>query len=248
MYFPPTLGDSQNQEDTYVEAVWKHTFSERSFLQVAPYYKYSQVNVNGDPSSDLAGATSAAPQPGVIYDTFSENRIVNNFGLKTDYTLRPNDWNLVKAGFQLQASLASGSFTIQTQTSGQALGTPYTDATPNNGYFEGVYVQDDMTIIKPLVLNVGLRYDATQFNLGVGTNPTDDSLQPRIGLNYSPWETTKVHVFYGKLFSRHPSKISAMPSLPGNLIHILTILRLKNPTTTRWGSPRKFRPSTKWSR
>ena len=100
VYFPPTLGDSQNQEDTYVEAVWKHTFSEHAFLQVAPYYKYSQVNVIGDPTNDLYGAdpTHVATQPNVIYDTFSENRTVNNFGLKSDFTLRPNDWNLIKRG------------------------------------------------------------------------------------------------------------------------------------------------------
>ena len=205
VYYPPTLGDSQNQEDTYIEAVWKHTFSESAFLQVAPYYKLSQVNVIGDPTNDLAGATAVATQPGVVYDTFSENRTVNNFGLKSDFTLRPNDWNLIKAGFQLQASMATGSFTIQTQASGAAApSAPFMDSTPNNGYFEGVYAQDDLTIVKPLVLNAGLRYDATQFNLGPGTNPTDGSLQPRIGLNYSPWETTKLHVFYGKLFQPAP--------------------------------------------
>lgn len=208
-YFPTTLGDNQSTDDAYVEAVWKHTFSDRAFLQVAPYYKYSSVTVNGDPVGDLLGAKDTtqggvgAAGQGTVYDSFSESRNVNNFGLKSDFTLRPADNHLIKVGVQAQASLARGNFSIVTAQFGQPAGA-FSDNTPNDGYFESVYAQDDWTIIKPLVLNAGLRFDATQFNLGPGVNPTDSLLQPRIGLNYAATDTTKVHIFYGRLFQPAP--------------------------------------------
>jgi outer membrane receptor protein involved in Fe transport len=58
-------------------------------------------------------------------------------------------------------------------------------------------------LAKPLVLNAGLRYDATQFQFG-NLSPTDSMLQPRVGLNYMATDTTKLHLFYGKLFQPAP--------------------------------------------
>jgi outer membrane receptor protein involved in Fe transport len=97
----------------------------------------------------------------------------------------------------LQASRSDGTVSIQTSTA------KLIDSSPNTGYFESVYVQDDITLAKPLTLNAGLRYDATQFVFS-GLRPTDGLLQPRIGLNYMATETTKLHVFYGKLFQPAP--------------------------------------------
>ncbi len=211
-YLPPNTNDTQTNQDTYAEVVWKHTFSDRTFLQVAPFFKYSKVVVNNDPTNDLAGASIAGPNP-PVYASFYENRPVNNIGLKTDFTWRPNDSHLVKTGILLQTSNASGSYSIQTAQNGATLPydtVPYVNSTPNYGYFESIYAQDDFTILKgrrfidSLVLNAGLRFDATQFILGGGANPTDSSLQPRIGLSYSPWPSTKIHAFYGRLFQPAP--------------------------------------------
>ena len=68
-----------------------------------------------------------------------------------------------------------------------------------------MYIQDDFTIFKALILNIGLRYDATQFKFSDVT-ARDSLLQPRVGLNYMVTETTKVHVFYGKLFQPAPAE------------------------------------------
>lgn len=215
LYRPSTTDNSQREQNFFVQTVWKHTFTERSFLQIAPYFKYSYLGVKNDPTNDLTGASKITLPPdsggnnvNPVYASFSQSRNTNNFGLKADYTYRPNESHLIKAGVQVQASKARGSFTIQTaQNDGTGVATPTTPTAfgiPNDGYFEGIYVQDDFTIFKSLVLNAGLRFDATQFNLGPGVNPTDSALQPRVGLNYLITDTTKLHAFYGKLFQPAP--------------------------------------------
>lgn len=214
-YVPPNTNDTQSEYDTFLQVVWKHTFSERSFLQLAPYYKYSLMVVTNDPENDLAseqylgegnslnspGATRAGATPidKSTPTSFAENRHVNNLGLKGDYTLRASDSHLVKSGFQLQGSRADGTISIQTD-----LATPaYTDSTPNTGLYEAVYLQDDWSITKKLTFNAGLRFDATQYSFG-GLNPTDSMLQPRVGMSYFLTDTTKLHLFYGKLFQPAP--------------------------------------------
>lgn len=188
---PANTDDSQAESNAYAMTVWKHTFSERSFLQVAPYYKYSYINVNNDPSNDLNAVIGQIPtaEP----SSFSEARGVHNVGVKTDYTLRVNDSHLVKTGVQFQYSKSFGNISVGNQNS-------TTQANINDtGYTEGIYLQDDFTIIKPLVLSAGLRFDAVQFTFG-GTSSSESALQPRVGLSYMIDDKTKVHGFYGRLF------------------------------------------------
>lgn len=214
-YRPATTNDVQSEVNAFAQVVWKHTFSERSFLQVAPYYRYSLIAIGNDPQNDLASlqflgagnsanspfATAAGSNPinNSVPSSFAQNRHINNLGLKADYTYRPNDLHLIKTGFQLQASRSEGWFSIQTD-----LNTPASVLSdPNTGTYESFYLQDDFTIFKPLVLNAGLRFDATQFSFS-NLYSTDYLFQPRLGLSYFLTETTKLHVFYGKLFQPAP--------------------------------------------
>jgi len=199
-FVPYNTDDWQSEANAYMQVILKHTFNERSFLQLAPYYKYSYIKVQNDPTNDLAtSATGATPVTGSSPSSFYENRHVNNVGLKGDYTLRVNEQHLVKAGLQVQRSRSEGLISVQTDLAT----APTTDGSPDTGYFESVYLQDDYTIAKPLILNVGVRFDATQF-MFAGLHPTDSQVQPRIGLNYLLTDTTKLHVFYGRLFQPAP--------------------------------------------
>ncbi|PWU10749.1 MAG: hypothetical protein C5B47_01755 [Verrucomicrobia bacterium] len=192
IYIPADTDDWQNEVNSYIQTIWKHSFSDRSFLQVAPYYKYSYIHFQNDPTNDLVSGNAKAV-------SFYESRTVNNFGLKTDYTLRINDQHLFKTGIQVQSSVAQGKISVQ-----QSLASPpVVDDGTDKGMFESIYAQDDYSISKQLVLNVGLRFDATQFTFS-DVSPSDSMLQPRIGLNYMVTDTTKLHVFYGKLFQPAP--------------------------------------------
>jgi outer membrane receptor protein involved in Fe transport len=193
-YMPPDTDNSQTEVNTYGQVVWKRILSEKAFLQFAPYYKYSSTVYRNDPTNDLASLNLNPPgNP----SSFSQDRRTNNVGFKGDYTYRPSDVHLVKAGFQLQASRTEGNVSIETANSSLV------DNTPNTGYFGGIYIQDDIKIAAPLVLNLGLRYDLAQYVM-FGHRPSDSLLQPRLGLNYMVTESTKLHLFYGKLFQPAP--------------------------------------------
>ncbi len=195
-YAPSSTHDTQAEINTYSQVVWKHTFSGRSFFQLAPYYKYSLIVNKNDPANDFFAETAIS---GATPSSFSQNRHTNNLGLKADYTLREGQDHLIKVGCQLQASRSDGVISIQTQSSIP----PMTDSSPNLGYFQGIYMQDDYSLAQSLVLNAGLRFDAAQFSFG-SLSSTDSMLQPRVGLNYRATETTTLHVFYGKLFQPAP--------------------------------------------
>ena len=202
-YVPSNTDGTQSETNLFGQVVWKHSFSPKSFLQVAPYYKYSQIIVTGDPQNDLYTAPGGAnPITGANPTSFAENRHVNNLGLKTDYLIRPSDSHLVKTGFQTQVSRADGGFSVQRSLDGSIPSIQNSD--PTTGYFEGIYVQDSYTISKSLTLDAGLRFDATQFQFS-GVNSNDSMLQPRVGLSFLATDTTKLHVFYGRLFQ--PSQV-----------------------------------------
>jgi outer membrane receptor for ferrienterochelin and colicin len=205
-YTPAGTNDYQSEVNAYIQAIWRHTFSDHSFMQVAPYYKYSYIHFQNDPTNDLVSPGSYS---------FYESRNVNNYGLKTDYTLRVNDQHLLKTGFQVQSSVAQGVVSVQ-----QKGNSPVSDSGADKGVFESVYLQDDYSITKSLVLNAGLRFDATQFNFG-GDNPSESLLQPRIGLSYMLTDTTKVHVFYGKLFQ--PSAVENLRDTTQKVSGITTL-------------------------
>lgn len=190
---PAWTDNSQTELNSYLEFVWKHSFSPSSFLQVAPYYKRSGLQFSSDAANDL-GAVNTSNAAAIWM-----NRTIDNYGLKTDYTQRWNESHLLKSGFQVQQSNGAGNFTLQ-QTAAAA---PATFGTPDHGSTEAVYVQDSYSISKPLTVNYGLRYSATQFN-SQGISSQDGLLQPRVGVEYLVTETTKLHAFYGKLFQPAP--------------------------------------------
>ncbi len=198
---PSNTNDTQSEKNTYAEFVWKRTLSDRAFLQVAPYYKRSDLKVGNDPANDLATSTAGGPNAisGSQATSFAMDHIVDNIGLKSDYTLRFDDRNLMKAGFQAQESDGRGSFSLQTDPA-QA---PSNFSINDKGYIEAVYLQDSYTISKPLTLNLGVRYTATQFKSD-DLNTKDGLLQPRVGLEYMATDSTKLHVFYGRMFQPAP--------------------------------------------
>jgi outer membrane receptor protein involved in Fe transport len=204
---PSTTDDNQAETNSYFQVVWKHTISDRSFLQVAPYFKYSYIGIKNDPTNDLSSAYGPVQIPGSTPSSFTESRPVNNGGVKVDYTQRLNDDHLLKTGMQVQGSQTGGGITVIAGIQGSPAVTS-SDNSVTTGYFESAYIQDDYTLDKNLSFNVGLRLDATQFVFGSipQVYSSDGLLQPRIGVNYLLTENTKLHAFYGKLFQPAPAE------------------------------------------
>lgn len=203
VYTPADTNDTQANQDAYGQVVWKHTISDRSFLQVAPYWKYSKVKVTNDPDNDLISANSASPDyiAGATPSSFSIDRHVNNVGEKTDYSNRLNDRNLFKAGFQLQASQANDGYSVLNPTNSTQ--PSFSGGDIDRGYSEDLYAQDDLQLTRILSFNFGLRFTATQFIFS-DAHPTADQWQPRIGANLMVTDRTKLHAFYGRLFQPAP--------------------------------------------
>lgn len=214
LWAPSSTDDQQAQDDAYLQGVWKHSFSDRAFLQTALYYKYSEVRVDNDPTNDLA---SASLIPLANPASLSENRHINNIGVKGDFSDRIGERNLLKAGYQLQGSYAAGPVGVtaasNTSTTAPVSASSVTNVTSVDnstaaGYSESLYLQDDFTIFKPLILNVGVRADAIQYVFhGTSTGDVTDNeqqIEPRIGLNLFLGENTKLHAYYGRLFQPAP--------------------------------------------
>jgi hypothetical protein len=206
-YTPSTTNDTQAERNAYAQIVWRRTLDSRSYWQLAPYYKYSSIVNTNDPTNDMYAfgrITNANP------NAFAQDRSTNSVGLKADYSNRFMDNHLLKTGFQVQTSQVAGSYAVQFVNTANNQTQTVSNSDPMSGTFESLYVQDDITLHKGLdriehnlVLNAGMRFDATQFNYS-GTNPTDYQFQPRIGLSYMPEESTRYHLFYGRLFQPAP--------------------------------------------
>lgn len=197
--------DTQAERNAYAQVVWKHSIGSRSYFQLAPYYKYSSIMNSTDTDKEFYSATDPGSIPHANPVAFAQNRHSNSLGLKGDYSLRLDERHLVKTGFQLQRTEVVGWYSVQEP--GQ---NPITNSDPMSGNFESLYVQDDFTLHREagtsanhLVLNAGVRFDATQFNYS-GINPSDYQFQPRVGLNYMMDEYTRFHLFYGRLFQPAP--------------------------------------------
>ena len=193
-YTPADTDNNQAEFNDFLQIVWKHTLSSKSFFQLAPYWKYSHLRYNNDLANDLNEANPNRNSASSFY----QNRHVNNLGVKADFSSRLSEQNRLKAGVQFQVGQSVGTIGVHTVDL-----PPSVNSDTNTGYSENVYVQDEHVISKEFNLNAGVRYTATQFNFS-GLTPSDGLLQPRIGLNYLPGDSTKLHVFYGKLFMPAP--------------------------------------------
>ncbi len=205
IYTPPGTNDNQIEDNAYAQVVWRHSYSEKSFLQIAPYYRASYIRFNNDYTNDL-NAFLVAPALGTNPSTFTENRVTHNVGIKGDYHYRPNDNHFIKMGSQLQASKAMGSMSIaavQSENPPASL-VSFSNNDPTVFMFGSLYAQDDYRFAPGWSLMAGLRFDITQFQFS-GQKPVEYALQPRIGLS-KLWDQTKLHAFYGKLFQPAPAE------------------------------------------
>jgi outer membrane receptor for ferrienterochelin and colicin len=201
LYTPATTDDWQRENNIYAMTSWNHTVNASESLKMSVYYKYSGIHFQNDPPNDLASITLV---PGSKPSSFYENRHVNTGGLKGDYDFQVNDRHLVKFGAEVAVSKAEGVINLITLARGSTTTLiSASDGNPATGVFESVYAQDAFKISKSLILNYGLRFDATQFTFADAT-PTDSLLQPRIGLTWLKDERTKYHIFYGRLFQPAP--------------------------------------------
>jgi outer membrane receptor for ferrienterochelin and colicin len=197
-YVPSYTNDTQTENTDYLAVSWKHTFSETAFLQVTPYWKNAYIGVGSDLGNDLAGV-----QTGQVYSSFSQDRTINNYGLRADLT-KILDSHRVKTGIFLETAGSSGSFNIVTATDNPGNQATYSQSPSLTMNQEALYLQDDYSPTPSLVINAGLRANFTQRTLSDSGQVSDLSIQPRLGSIYALTSTTQLHGYVGVLYHNAP--------------------------------------------
>ena len=198
-YRPAGTGDDQTEQEDMVLAAWRHDLGGGSWLQVAPYWKVSSLDFHGDPANDLA---SAALIPGSTPSSFSEDRRSNDGGLKADWLWKAGDALSLKSGLAVQGSQASGPVSVMVWDGISNTVTSSQDSV-DAGEEEGAYTQAQWKLGRGVAANLGLRYDATQFQFSDASS-RDGQWQPRVGLSWAPDTATQLHAYYGRLFMPAP--------------------------------------------
>jgi len=172
---------------------WLHTFSPQTLLQTSVYERTSSDKVlpTTDPVTPLSNASRSS----------------FTVGVKSDLS---HSWrgHLFKAGVDFVRLREGESFFSDSR------GDPDVFL-PFQGWGKGgqasFYVQDHFSLVRNLIVDLGLRYD--HFDLV----DADQQASPRVGLAYHIKKTNSViHAAYNRLFSPPPIEYSLLASFIGN--------------------------------
>jgi len=172
---------------------WLHTFSPQTLLQTSVYERTSSDKVlpTTDPVTPLSNASRSS----------------FTLGVKSDLS---HSWrgHLFKAGVDFLRLREGESFFFDSR------GDPDVFL-PFQGWGKGrqasFYVQDHFSLVRNLIVDLGLRYD--HFDLV----DAHQQASPRVGLAYHIKKTNSViHAAYNRLFSPPPIEYSLLASFIGN--------------------------------
>ncbi len=131
-----------------------------------PYDYDAEPETAPDLNLDLAVATSAGADLSVSKTFWDSHRLTAGGEWRHDFELLQQNWDVDPFEEYLDSNESSDLL--------------------------GLFLQDEWSIRKNLILNAGLRYDHYSV--------FGDTLNPRAGLIYSPWEPTAFKFVYGQAF------------------------------------------------
>jgi len=139
------------------------------------------------------------------------------YGIRSLFTLKKpvaGKTNLLSAGFDYDID---NTHTKRLRSESTEVGLPYVVRyEKTSGDFKreefGLFVQNEFSILKTLILTTGLRYDYFKYNndcdhdftdngtLDYDKNPHYDKFNPRVGINYRPLKKFSVYGSYNKSY------------------------------------------------
>ncbi len=190
-----------------------HTLTPKFYYTVSLYHNSYRYKTGDFDYRDLSPAYQRDANKEFYLQSFVstyERDHQQIFGLKADALWQANNYNEVKAGFELRQNILDRFY----------INAPYYDDHILDNYIKrpreaAAYIQDKINF-SSIILSAGLRFDLTDPNSDYWANPYDieDStkttvkadihtqLSPRLGISYPVSEKTVFHFGYGHYFQR----------------------------------------------
>lgn len=199
----PNDTNTMRQRYAIGAVTWSHNYSPRSFIQVRPYYMFSTTVFNNVDSQSLADAWST------------------QHGLQVQYSSSLNEKHMLGVG---------GSLLRSNNNSYQYFGMPFSEADIDT-FQTDFYVEDQFKINNKWMVQAGLRYDRIKYDrvgldyiTGEGytgdpiADATESGVTPRLGVSFSPDESTAWKLSWGKYLKFMPASyvqtVYADPDMP----------------------------------
>src|SRR5579862_688093 len=199
--------DRQTDVNSFVNLGWHHKFGVGGSSEAGSelfgglYYRYGSLVYVPNPADP--GSITIYPDTVTLYNV-AENRSFSTYGLKFDYTLRPQHETEFKVG--ASGSLTSGNENFATTKGGNGAAGP-SSVSGLTGNDAGVYAQVAYSLSEEWEIRTGARFDEH-------TAPfagTKTQLSPRFRLNYRPSPSTTIYAYYGRLFQ--PTNVEDLRSI-----------------------------------
>jgi outer membrane receptor protein involved in Fe transport len=197
------LQETQHEAAQYAILSWQHAEGPLNW-QTSLSARYTTLHFSPDLLGDLL-------YNGIAQDAYKSDTA---FGWQTDASYRVSDAHTVRAGFYLQHDDARSNTTSQVLPVDPVTGVQTTDvplAVVDNGTqsqsIESVYLQDEWTVLSPLTINYGLRFDH------YGAYSSGSQLSPRVNFVWKLAEGSTVHGGYSRYFTPPPFELIGSETL-----------------------------------
>ena len=190
-----SLNDHQTDVNSFLNFGWHHLFGDSTSAQNAPSDLFGGLFMRSGSLHYVPGATDQAQfifYPDTTPYNLSENRNFTVYGLKADYTYRPERETEFKFGTLSSVTMGHEDFSTTTQSGAPG---PFSNSGLTGSDF-GVYAQTAWSPVEWFQLRTGVRYDAH-------TAPyagTQTQFSPRIRFNFFPNPETSLWLYYGRQF------------------------------------------------
>ncbi|GBQ09896.1 TonB-dependent receptor [Swaminathania salitolerans] len=185
------LQDSQTEQNYYAVLSYQRS-TERTNLQISPFFRYGRIGYRNDPDRDLA------------FSGISQ-REVNDFttgGVQFDTSCDIAPHHVLRFGFLAQYTrerLDTDTLAFPVDEEGEQSGIDplrIVDRGGNWAVEAGLYLQDAYRLTRTLTFNYGLRYDrfASSFH-------SEGQLSPRANMVWKPRPGTTIHFGYSRFFA-----------------------------------------------
>jgi TonB-dependent receptor-like protein len=187
------LNETQAEDSFYTLLAYQKKVDDFNF-QAAVFSRYSSTLFRPDNVGDLIfnGVASRV-----------DRDILSN-GIEFDASYKLTDQHTLRAGvFFTEQHATSGTATLVfpvDANGNQTSDVPFriVDDSSKNGYFLGLYLQDEWKPFEQLTINFGGRLDFAK------TFTDENQLSPRINIVYEPWKGTAFHAGYARYFTPPP--------------------------------------------